>query len=315
MRNRNIFGIVSAACVLAFSGTALAQMHWEEEESSSVTDSPSGVGTSGLVQRAGDEIIGSVLAPQVKPVAMTKGEAPVFDSVGSLFRYEHRKFDNSNVYYDRYGLTLHGTWNAAADLPVDIAIPIDRYEFNNENLFFGGTADMFDNTTVGIVITPRYYLLYQAESGLDLAIGVNTFYYHSFVDAGPMDDRDVIGGGPLVSVRKDFEKFSLSGGVMMQRGWNMNGDREITGHRYVDSYRAAVNVGVPIGENLAINGVLTYTYVDDLPSMFEDSYMSAGIGATWIINGNWALDGAIMTDIDNSDSNNILAMIGMVWTY
>ena len=307
MKTRWFLGIIYI--VLGCGAVVFGQMFFSEYNDHDGTSSSSAwVNTPGTGQRNTDEIIGSVLAPGLRPSG-----TPSFQNINSFFRYEQRSFDNSDMYYNRYGLTLHGAFNLNDAIPVDVMIPIDRFEFNQDDqgMF---TADAYNNTTVGVLVIPRYYILSQTEDGVDLSLGVSGFYYHSFFDPGPFDDRDILGAGPLIAARRDFERFSISGGVMMQRGWNLNGDEELTGHQYVDTYRAAVNVGVPISQNLTVNGILTYTYIDDLPENLDDRFFGGGVGATWLINGNWAVDAMVLTDLGNGDSNNILAMIGLLWT-
>lgn len=310
MKTRLITGIV---CIGLACGTVVfGQMPWEQDHHTpdlNEVGSSSGVSTAGTVQRATDDVIGTVLAPGLR-----LGKAPSFETFNSFFRYEKRSFDDSDMYYNRYGVTLHGGLSLGENMPVDVLVPIDRFEFNQDNQGMY-TADAYNNTTVGLVVIPRYYILSQTDDGVDLSIGVSGFYFHSFFDPGPFDDRNIIGAGPLVAVRRDFERFSVSGGVMMQRGWNLEGEEELTSHQYVDTYRGAVNVGVPITENVMANGIVTYTYVDDMPGNVEDRYFSGGVGVTWLINGSWAVDAMVMTDIGNSDSANILAMIGLIWTY
>ncbi|MDT8390416.1 MAG: hypothetical protein RRC34_07910 [Lentisphaeria bacterium] len=315
MKTRWIVGVVLSglACGTMVFGQQTPD-YYDDEYGSNEVESASGVSTAGTAQRATDEIIGTVLAPALRPAAMRAGEAPAFDSVNSLFRYEQRSFDGSDMYYNRYGLTLRGAFNLGAEMPVDVLVPIDRFEFSQDDQGMY-TADVYNNTTVGILVTPRYYILSQEGAGVDLSIGVSGFYYHSFFDPGPFDDRDVLGAGPLIALRRDFEAFSVSGGVMMTRGWNLDGDKELTGHQYIDTYRGAVNVGVPIGENVSVNGIVTYTFIDDLPDSVEDRYFGAGVGATWVINGSWAVDAMVLTDLGNSDADNILAMIGFIWTF
>ncbi len=293
-------------------------LNGSSQEDTRAVASSSGIGTAGVVTQVSNTVVGSLLAPPLVPQALTPGERAGLENVAALFRYECREFDGPKLNYDRYGVTLRGSFSLAPDLPVDIDIPIDRYNFDGRRtgLFPNSmSANAYDNTTVGVVVSPRYYLINQAENGIDLAAGLTGFYYRTFMDRNTLDDLDTIGGGPMLSLRKDFEKCSLSGGVMMMRGWNMHGDREVTGHNYVDIYRAAINLGVPLTDSIVVNGILGYNYLDNMPSYLENSYMTGGVGITWVIKNNWAVDLTVSTDLGNSDSNNVLAMIGMLWNY
>lgn len=294
---------------------ASAQFTPPQEESHHVSEAARivGVGLRQSLDQAAGTVAGDVLAPAGKPRLQAK--APEGDTFGSLFRYEYRHFSDTDVDYNRYGLTLHGGFSLGANLPVDVAVPVDHYSFLRRDIVPGASATIFDNTRAGVVVTPRYYFLNQAKDGVDVGAGLSAFYFHTFMDDGGINDDDTLGGGPLLSVKKDFQNFTLGGGLLMERGWNMHGRPEVNDNNYIDTYKAAVNLGIPLGDRWMINTYAVYNYLDDMPDEVDNSYVSLGLGATYAIKETWSVDAGIMRDVCNSNYENLLFMVGMLWNY
>lgn len=305
----------AAAAVAALGFDAAAQLPPEEmhHESSSPYVSAATPGLLQSLDQASATVAGNVLIPTSRPRLQAK--APETDTFGSLFRYEYRHFSDTDVDYNRYGMTLHGGFSLAADLPVDVALPVDRYSFLNRDVVPGTSATIFDNTRAGLVVTPRYYILNQAKDGVDLAAGITTFYFHTFMDDDVINDDDTLGGGPLISVKKDFQAFTLGGGLLMERGWNMHGRMEPNGNNYIDTYKAAVNIGVPLGDRWMVNTYAVYNYLNDMPAAVDNSYVSLGAGVTYAIKESWSVDAGVMRDVCNSNYEDLLFMVGMLWNY
>ena len=252
---------------------------------------------------------------------------PLNLSYNSALLYEHREFDGPDgASYNRVGASIGGGFSLGEKIPVDINIPIDRVDFKNQVYPKGGPQNQnynaFDFTRVGIIVTPRYEILNQARDGVDLAAGITTFYMHTFMDEHrtynvdeKTQDSDYLGAGPLVTAKKDFESFSLSGGLLAERGYNMQGRKESTGHNYVDIYKAAMNVGVPIGDRWVVNTFGSYNYVDGLDAGMDRDYVTAGVGVTWLIKDGWAIDFGVSKDFFYEDAENIELTTGLTWNF
>ena len=248
-------------------------------------------------------------------------------SYNSALLYEHREFDGPDgASYNRVGASIGGGFSLGEKIPVDINIPIDRVDFKNQVYPKGGPQNQnynaFDFTRVGIIVTPRYEILNQARDGVDLAAGITTFYMHTFMDEHrtynvdeKTQDSDYLGAGPLVTAKKDFESFSLSGGLLAERGYNMQGRKESTGHNYVDIYKAAMNVGVPIGDRWVVNTFGSYNYVDGLDAGMDRDYVTAGVGVTWLIKDGWAIDFSVSKDFFYKDAKNLELTTGLTWSF
>jgi hypothetical protein len=230
-------------------------------------------------------------------------------SANSSLRYEHRWFDNSDAEYNRFGGTLRTGW-AWDRVSLDVMMPLDRADYN-------GSYDFADYTRIGLIATPRFSLITQEEKGIDLTAGVSMFYFHTFLDEndGDRSDPDHCGIGPFFAIQKDFKNVVVNGGFIWQRGFNMDGENEITGDGEVDVYKVAMNVGVPIGNNFVLNTNATYSYTADMPSYTDDDFLTVGIGGSWVIKDKWNVDLSISRDFCYDESDNLEFTFGLMWQF
>ncbi len=228
-------------------------------------------------------------------------------SANSALRYEHVWYDDVDADGDRLGATFH--YNRMWDrFSLDVIVPIDR-------MWFDGDYEAFEFTRLGLNLTPRYYALFQEENGFDLTLGVNAFYFHTFLDEDTSDDPDHLGFGPTLSFQKDFEKASLNAGLVFQRAWNAEGGTEITGEQYVDALQFGVNVGVPVGERFVANMSAIYSYTFDVPSTIDDDYVTVGLGGTWVVSDKWILDATVRSNLGYNEADNVELHVGMSWAF
>jgi hypothetical protein len=228
-------------------------------------------------------------------------------SANSALRYEHIWYDDSDADGDRLGATFH--YNRMWDrFSLDVIVPIDRMWFDDE-------LEPFEFTRLGVNATPRYYALFQEEHGFDLTLGVNAFYFHTFLDDENTDDPDHVGLGPTLSVQKDFEKASVNAGLIFQRAWNAEGGLEVTGEDYVDAMQFGVNVGVPMGERFVANFSAIYSYTFDIPDGIDDDYITLGVGGTWIVSDKWVLDATVRSNVGYNEADNVELHLGMSWAF
>ena len=352
MKNWKLWFTGAAGLILVGASTASAQWHGPSSSDDSdlnqaTTQASQGASPGvGTIPVAAQTIETSVLAPGFLPRLSPKrlGPAPAAGvqaqpgqkaqppmnplnlSNNSALRYEHRKFDGPDgASYNRVGATINGGFSLGEKIPVDISIPIDRVDFKSQEYGLPGenrNYKVFDFTRAGVIVTPRYEILNQARDGVDLAAGITTFYMHTFMDEHrtynvdeKTQDSDYLGAGPLVTAKKDFESFSLSGGLLAERGYNMQGRKESTGHNYVDIYKAAMNVGVPIGDRWVVNTFGSYNYVDGLDAGMDRDYVTAGVGVTWLIKDGWAIDFGVSKDFFYEDAENIELTTGLTWNF
>lgn len=288
-----------------------------------------------LVQRMNVfQMNGNQQAPQGPGAAAAVSQQQAGMPMNSLLRYEHTEFDGVDADSDKIGLTLRTQW-VWDKVSIDAALPIDRVEFDDE-------YDDFDFTRVGLVITPRLQLLSQDEQYVDLYFGLNMFYSHTFFDdddayqdliygtqraAGTTEntteeDSDHVGIGPMLTVMKDYEKFSLGMGAIWQRGRNIGGDEEFyddNGNNRkedLDVLMIGGNVGVPVGDRWFLTGLTTYKHIYDNYEDLDSDWFTVGMGATYMLNDKWTLDAMVDTDIgaDDLDSRWQFSM-GAVWRF
>jgi hypothetical protein len=246
-------------------------------------------------------------------------------------RYEKTWFDRSveaeNV---DAGFTLTASWQWDR-LCLDAMIPVDR-------MWYNGDYDKLDATRTGAILVPRYQILSQESSAVDLTAGVAGFYMHTFLDhdnvyadllralgvEAEAEDPDNAGVGPTVGVAKEFSKFTLACGASWLRTWNLDGIEEYPGsvedeprmEDHIDVIQGAANLGVPIGENFAINGTVAYTYIRDMaPDGVDDAYWTATLSATWAVKESWAVSFSVGRDFCQSDYENIQLNMGLGWQF
>lgn len=243
------------------------------------------------------------LAADAAPTA-SSGILGSTSNTRSALRYEHRWYDKSEAQFNRFGGTVRGAldWDKVS---LDVMMPVDRVDFNQG-------FDSMDFTRIGLVIVPRLYLLQEADKNpVDLSVGFAGFYMHTFMDDNDVSDPDHAGIGPFIALQKTFSKAVVNAGFTWQRGFNLDGDREITGSSEVDVIKAALNVGVPIGDNWAVNLGALYSHTAELPGDFDADFVTGTLGATYILKDTWTLDFAIQRDFAYSDADNFTLHAGL----
>ncbi|MBN2711193.1 MAG: hypothetical protein JXR97_02020 [Planctomycetes bacterium] len=246
--------------------------------------------------------------------------------MNSMIRWEHSSYKDVEADSDRVGITLRGAYNLDY-FSLNVALPIERVVFDDE-------FSDFSYTRAGLVLTPRFNLLKQEEKGVDLSFGVNAFYMHTWFDQSDAYNRIIttdqtaettsehVGIGPIITLVKDFDKFTLGLGAIWQRGMNIGGDEEFfddSGNERqadLDVVKVGMNIGVPIGDNWLVNGTASYNKtLDNHPDLDED-WVTVGIGATYVLTDKWTIDTMFDTDLgaDDLDSRYQFSL-GAVWSF
>jgi len=228
------------------------------------------------------------------------------NSAFSGLRYGHRWYDDSEAQNNQYGMTLRGglQWDRVT---LDVMMPLDRVDFNED-------YDFLDFSRLGIILTPRFYLLTQEEKPIDLYFGLSMAYFHTWMDEGEVDP-DHASIGPMLGFQKDFQKCALSAGYVFQRGFNLDGDNEVNGEEEVDVHKIAATVGVPIGDRWAVNLGAIYSHTAHLPDSMDQDFVTMSLGANYVLKDSWTLDVTLMRDFCYEDADNIEIHIGAVWTF
>jgi len=277
------------------------------------------------VHRATELVLGNLLLTQVLPVTMKTGAAeakPAADagegepvlaanhgpaaswdmsSVSSL-QYEKTWYDDSSCTSDRAGLAAQARfdWDRVS---LYLALPVDR-------MWFSTGFDELEFTRVGLIAAPRVQLLYEEAHKLDLALGVSTFYFHTFMDDDG-EDPDHAGLGPFLSLQKTLGKVTASLGTIWQRGWNLEGERESTGHTYADVSKVGVGLGLPLGERWALNARTLYTHTWDLPAAMDADYWTLQLGASYAVRDAWTVDLTAERHLGYETADNLGVHLGM----
>jgi hypothetical protein len=228
-------------------------------------------------------------------------------SANSALRYERTWYNGVDARSHRVGasLRMNRMWDRVS---LDVVVPADR-------LWFNTAFSEYDFTRLGLNLTPRVSVLFQEAHGLDLAIGANAFFFHTFLDEAGGEDPQHVGAGPLVSLQKDFGPAVAGLGVVFQRSWNLNGTEEATGESYIDALQAGLNVGVPVGERFVANASAIYSRTLALPDSMDSEYVTLGLGATWLVSDTWVLDLTARRNVGYSDADNVEVHVGMSWSF
>jgi len=205
------------------------------------------------------------------------------------------------------GLSLH-TAHQWDRLSVDVIIPVDIVDFTDQ-------LNDYNHTQVGISIVPRFQLLNEAEHGLNLSAGLTSYYIRSFMATEELYNPDHAGLGLMVGLQKNFEKCVISGGVLAQRSWNFDNQKELSGQVFVDMITTGINIGVPIGDNWAVNSSLLYNHISKMPDWIDANTMNASLGVNYILKDTWSIDLTLMTDLANEDEKTLQLHFGLGWSF
>lgn len=264
----------------------------------------SGPTSSADPQRALDDF---VLAQQPAPVGGLESTWSM--GLSSSARYARTKYhDYNDSTSDRAGVTLNSShvWDRWS---VDVSVPLDIVHFDDE-------LTEYDYWRLGAVVMPRYRLLDEDINGIELTVGASAYYMRTDMVTEEFYNPDHTGLGFFVGTRKTLgDIITVSGGIMAQRAWNLDGEDEITDDRNVDVITAGINIGAPIGDNWAVNAMLTYDHIPELPGWMDEDVGMAGLSATYFLGDTWTLDGTVLTDVFNSDERDIQFHVGLGWQF
>lgn len=244
------------------------------------------------------------------PVAlakMTTVNTSWASSHDSALRFENMWF-KSGYEARRFGGSLHGSFNWDR-FSLDVILPVDRVTYDKP-------FTIYDYTRAGLVLAPRYNLVSQESGPFDLSLGFTGFFLHSFLDERSLEDPQHAGGGPMMSVTKDFEKFTFSLGTLWIRGYDANGQETGAGGRkYTDMISTGMQAGIPIGERMAVNLSLTHSHTLRLSENQDSDYFTAGIGINYVVKDAWLLDLTLRRNLGLEQVDNIEAHIGLGWKF
>ncbi len=250
---------------------------------------------------------GEVLLAQI-PAFMESWDVSNTDSA---LRYEFTDHDLGEYQSHRIGLSAHANfhWDRVS---LDLTLPVDT-------VIYDPVQVVKHFTRTGLIATPRVYVASQEEQGVDVSLGLNVFYSHTFLWLKAMydefEDPDHLGAGPVLTVSRDFEHVSVSGGAIWQRSFNLDGMDEVTGESTIDVLNLGVNVGVPVGERVVVNAQANYRYSFDLPELYDEDYVKVGLGATWMVSDAWTFDARVRTNLGYEDADNVEVSLGAVWVF
>ncbi len=249
---------------------------------------------------------GEPVTPQLPPEASAHTWSL---SVNSALRYEHSTYyhhDHSDS--DRVGLTFRSShyWDR---ITFDWSIPLDVVDFDDE-------LSEFNYTRIGITGTPRYYALFEEEHGLDLSFGLTGYYLRTFLTtSNEYYNPDHLGLGLMVAAQKTLGPVVLSGGVLTQRAWNLDGEDEITGRNHLDVITVGTNAGIPIGDQWALNGSLLYSHTRHLPDRYDADVFRATVTAAYTVAEKWTVDLSVVSDLANEDEKTLGVHAGLSWVF
>lgn len=230
-------------------------------------------------------------------------------SLSSSARYARTKYHDFNgSSSDRAGFTIN-TNHVSDRWSLDISVPVDIVYFDRE-------LNEYDYWRIGAVAMPRYRLLDEDINGVEVTLGATAYYMRTTMMTSEFYDPDHAGLGALIGVRKTVgDLFTVSGGLMGQRAWNFDDRDEITGDDHVDIYTAGINIGAPVGDNLALNAMMTYEHIPDLPDWMDENIGMAGVSATYFLSDKWTLNASVLTDVFNNDERNVEVHMGLGWQF
>jgi hypothetical protein len=249
---------------------------------------------------------GEPVTPQLPPEAAAHTWSL---SVNSALRYEHSTYyhhDHSDSH--RAGLTFRSShyWDRVT---LDWSIPVDVVDFDHE-------LSEFNYTRIGITGTPRYYALFEEEHGLDLSLGLTAYYLRTFLTTSDeYYNPDHLGLGVMVAAQKTLGPVVLSGGVLAQRAWNLDGEDEVTGRHHLDVITVGTNAGIPLGESWALNGSLLYSHTRHLPGRYDADVFRATVTAAYTVAEKWTVDLSVVSDLANEDEKTLGVHAGLSWVF
>jgi len=249
------------------------------------------------------------LTNQANPALADMPVATTWDlNLTSAARYSHSTwYDFGHAESDRMGLSLH-TAHQWDRLSIGTPILMPVVDFTDQ-------LSDYNYTQVGISVIPRFALLNEAEHGLNLTAGLTGYYIRSFMATDEFYNPDHAGLGAMIGLQKTFEKCVLSGGLIAQRSWNFDNQNELSGQVFVDMITTGINIGVPIGDNWAVNGGLLYNHTSKMPDWIDANTMNASLGVNYILKDIWSIDLTVMTDLANEDEKTLQLHFGLGWSF
>ncbi len=226
----------------------------------------------------------------------------------SSARYAHTEYyDFNHSSSDRAGISLNGAheWDRWS---LNVTVPLDIVDFDKD-------LQEYNYWRIGAAAIPRYKVLTEEQNGMDLTVGATGYYMRTNMVTDEFHNPDHMGVGLLAGAQKWFGNVAVSGGVLVQRAWNLDESEEITGKRYVNVVSAGVNVGMPIGDNWAVNAMLLYDHTSSLPDWLDRDTFMTGASVSYVVSDKWTLETSVMTDVANEDERKIEVHMGLGWQF
>lgn len=218
----------------------------------------------------------------------------------------------ASVYSETFNLTIQNE-----SFAVSFLVPVEREKFNYSH-------DRLDHTTTGLSIVPRYRILKHEVHHVDLTIGGNVGYRHTWYDhdsqidrptsarfgAGDFDNPNVASAGLGLGLTVPALFGTLGMAVSHQWAWDLNNDDALAGDKSVEFTIGSVRYDVPIWKTLYATAGGHVSHARGVADQWDHVVyaMTAGLGCE--IKG-WNLSLSASRDLDDKNVDEVICTLGV----